>query len=81
MTSINESIDNKLSAIDSTDDLLFIVLDSGNSNIIENSPRFGSIDTNETRFESIVLESPESNKSITETFPTKNENNNSDKIS
>lgn len=78
MTSINESIDNKLSAIDSTDDLLFIVLDSGNSNTIENSPRFGSIDTNETRFESVVLESPESKKSITETFPTKNE---SDKIS
>ena len=47
------------------------------------TPRFESIDTNETRFESIVLESPESlspnsKKSITETFPTKNE---SDKIS
>jgi hypothetical protein len=43
------------------------------------TPRFESIDTNETRFESIVLESPESlspnsKKSITETFPPKNKN-------
>ena len=47
------------------------------------TPRFESIDTNETRFESIVLDTPESlspkslepdsKKSITETFSTKNE--------
>lgn len=71
MTSTNiPSID---STSDSTDFFSFQTIET---------PRFESIDTNETRFESIVLESPESlspnsKKSITETFPPKNKNNTS----
>ena len=67
-----------IQSIDSTSDSTdFFSFES-----IEPSPRFESIDTTETRFESIVLESPESlspnsKKSITETFPPKNKNNTS----
>ena len=86
MTSINESINN-IPSVDSTDFLSFETIDNNENNLtsFRENPRFGSIDTNENRFESIVLDSPES-KSITiknenDNFPTKNENNNSDKIS
>jgi len=84
MTSTNEckiaipSID---STSDSTDFFSFETIET---------PRFESIDTTETRFESIVLDTPESlspkslepdsNKNIN-TFPTKNESNSSEKIS
>ena len=75
MTSTNKTTN--IPSIDSTADSTdFFSFES-----IEPSPRFESIDTTETRFESIVLESPESKKSIAETFPTKNESNNSTKIS
>jgi len=85
MTSTNEckinipSID---STSDSTDFFSFETLET---------PRFESIDTTETRFESIVLESPESlspksikpdsKKSISELNKNITENNNSNKIS
>ena len=76
MTSTNETAN--IQSIDSTSDSTdFFSFES-----IEPSPRFESIDTNETRFESIVLDTPESlspdsKKSITETFPTKNKTNGS----
>lgn len=75
MTSTNETA---IPSIDSTSDSTNFFLFEA----IEPSPRFESIDSNETRFESIVLEplSPDSNKSIN-TFSTKNESNNSEKIS
>lgn len=74
MTSTNESAN--IPSIDSTSDST----DFFSFETIEPSPRFESIDTNETRFESIVLDTPESlspdsKKSITETFTTKTENN------
>ena len=78
MTSTNKTT--AIPSIDSTDFFSF------ESNTIE-TPRFESIDTNETRFESIVLDTPDSlsptsNKSITESnHHNLTESNNSKKIS